>query len=172
MIYEKLLVLRKIGGRYERRQKEEVLRQRVLSTIQAINSATQQKHGALPRESPYGNAMLSVPINQETAGTSQRQKPSERQPDESGNSLFSMPSQRALIASAAIDVRRLWGSILSGKSSSGEQDLFCTVCEEVRPHLCSEEVVKNRTSKLRAYGNAINAEAAKAFIDSYIEAVS
>ncbi|CNI13105.1 C-5 cytosine-specific DNA methylase [Yersinia mollaretii] len=172
VIYEKLLVLRKIGGRYERRQKEEVLRQRVLSTIQAINSATQQKHGALPRESPYGNAMLSVPINQETAGTSQRQKPSERQPDESGNSLFSMPSQRALIASAAIDVRRLWGSILSGKSSSGEQDLFCTVCEEVRPHLCSEEVVKNRTSKLRAYGNAINAEAAKTFIESYMEAVS
>ncbi|EKN5942624.1 DNA cytosine methyltransferase, partial [Yersinia enterocolitica] len=32
--------------------------------------------------------------------------------------------------------------------------------------------ITNRVGRLRAYGNAINAEAAKVFIESYMEAVS
>ena len=52
-------------------------------------------------------------------------------------------------------------------TSEPEQDLFCPVCQHVGTHFCEEEVGKDRTGRLRAYGNAIDAEATKAFIEAY-----
>jgi DNA (cytosine-5)-methyltransferase 1 len=50
-----------------------------------------------------------------------------------------------------------------------KQHLFCPVCAGMGPHQCGEEVDGGRVGKLRAYGNAINAEAARVFIESAMD---
>jgi DNA (cytosine-5)-methyltransferase 1 len=93
---------------------------------------------------------------------------------------------------------RVWQSICGKEPPTNSQDMFCRVCEKVRSHIGRETVVeaindslglvrdqssgrytispliekgkgKGRVARLRGYGNAIVAEVAIAFIESYLE---
>ena len=55
------------------------------------------------------------------------------------------------------------------RAAKEKQNLFCPMCKRVGAHICVEEAGK-RVGSLRGYGNAINAEAAKAFITAFMEA--
>jgi hypothetical protein len=50
-----------------------------------------------------------------------------------------------------------------------EQYLFCPVCAGMGPHKCQQEMGPQRNGRLRAYGNAICAEAAIEFIKIAME---
>jgi hypothetical protein len=47
-----------------------------------------------------------------------------------------------------------------------EFNMFCPVCAGMGTHQRIEEVGGSRVGRLRAYGNAINAEAARVFIEA------
>ena len=66
-------------------------------------------------------------------------------------------------------MRGVWEQLYRSLTSEPQQDLFCPLCKRVGPQECSEEVGGSRVGRLRAYGNAINAEAARIFIESFIE---
>lgn len=122
-------------------------------------------------EALQSELMQSVRVIREYRGSSHRQKPVQQQHRELGAALSKVPSQRTQGSDFDVYLRRLQSLIQSAKPSEQEQDLLCPVCERIWPHLCEKEMV-SRAAELRGYGNAINAEVARIFIESAMEAIA
>ncbi|MEG6502520.1 MULTISPECIES: DNA cytosine methyltransferase [unclassified Desulfovibrio] len=168
VVYEGMYFLRKVSDWNEGREQKEVLQQRVLSFAQTINAFNKQEHSALSCQRDEGFSLRNLQQYNQPTGSPQRLESVERFTTELTDPMLKMPPQDSL-QRAAFCVRRLWEGIQSGITQEQEQDMFCPVCQRMGAHVCTEEVVKNRVGRLRGYGNAINAEQAKAFIEAFME---
>jgi len=160
--YEDMLLLRDIPSRNERRSKEEVLLQRMHDQSSLAESTHQQEYGSLSSEKKEEIFMREVRREVESSGSSQGQKPTERQQIQPGDALSELPLSRAR-GKQDVVMRRLWRGVQGCVPSEQEQDLFCPVCERVGPHQCSKEMA-SRVGELRGFGNALVAPQAEEFI--------
>ena len=146
----------------------QILQSRMLQVAQTGATFDQQKHGALSGACFCENKDLcSLWLDGACPSAPRGSECFERFAGQFGAPLFDLPYERAF-ERTVIDMRRLWQSIQSGVASEQqEQNLFCGVCENVGPHLCSKEMGGSRVGRLRAYGNAINAEQATEFIKCF-----
>jgi hypothetical protein len=155
--------VRKINGRNERREPAEVL----LSILHGKSLCGGDPKGRQKESSisdKKNGEVQQVRIERESAASSCGRKHQEQRPAESGSSLPVMPPVTPQDDTTGY-VRSLLERIFSAQEA--EQDLFCPVCEGVGPHKCEKEMGR-RVGMLKAYGNAINLEAAQAFIETTI----
>lgn len=170
VIYEGVHSLRNVPERDQRLGTEEILRQGMLQAASFVATAHEQKHGAL--QSPgcgKEQVLQSLRGGEEIGSAPPRPKRTERQPEQPGEDLLGLSRPGAPESFADIDMRGVWGELHRSLASEPKQDMFCPLCKRVGSQECVEEVGGSRVGRLRAYGNAINAEAATQFIASYLE---
>ena len=169
VIHEGVHSLRKIGRGHEERIEKKVLQQGMLQAASIVLSSYKQKHRALQSQKGGGEQGLQqMRKHSEFAGPPSRSEPFERPAEQSGAPLPKMPSPRASRGDPEVDMRSVWDDLYSSLAQEPEQDLFCPVCEGMGTHQCFEEMGGSRVGMLKAYGNAIVAEQAAAFIRSYM----
>lgn len=163
-----VLVLRRQPDRLEGCSQEDLLRQGMLPATPADRARLEQEHGALPRKEGSATEMLSsLPFDTEPARTPHRQGSNERRPDEPAGAVPSVSRAGAFGSDAEVDMCSVQNRIYRAVTQEPEQDLFCPVCKRMGSHFCEEEMGGDRVGRLRAYGNAICAEAAETFIRAY-----
>lgn len=170
VIYEGMHSLRNVPGRDKRCGSEEILRQGMLQAASFVAAAHEQEHRALPGASCGKEQILqSMRGNYETGSASSGPGRTERQSEQLGENLFGLSRPRAPGNLSNLNMRSVWDELHRSLASEPKQDLFCPLCKRVGPQECAEEVGGERVGRLRAYGNAINAQAAQEFIGAYLD---
>jgi hypothetical protein len=158
-----LCYVRKINGRNERREPAEIL----LSILHGKSLRGGYPEGREEKGSvsdKKNEEVQQMRFNGESATSSLGRRHQEQRSIEPGSALPEV-SQITPQDNTTGYVRSLLERIFSAQEA--EQDLFCPVCEGVGAHKCEKEMGK-RAGMLKAYGNCINVEAAKTFIEATI----
>ena len=161
ILNHELCYVQKINDRNERREPSEVLHAILHGGgLCGGNSERRQEAGSISDKE--NGRMQSMQVCGESTAAPQGWRHEEQRLVESGNPMSEV-SLGASYVDASSNVHSLLERVFS--TSQEKQNLFCPVCEEVGPHKCEKEMAR-RIGMLKAYGNAINAEAATQFIRS------
>jgi hypothetical protein len=168
-VNERLLELQRITLRHEGRKSSEVLFDELPRKAQD-ELAAKQKHGPSAGAANSPRKELQSMRGDAHTGASQGSEPSQQRSNESRGAVFSLPPQGTLRTTSVVELRDLPNAVSGSESPQSQQGLQgCAVCGRVGAHLRTASLAPNRVGRLRAYGNAIVAPAAQAFVEAVME---
>jgi hypothetical protein len=170
-IDENLRRLLEAAGRHEGRESSEVLLHGV--HVEGLHETTDDCSGW----SLSGAALLqskgvrNVLCDESPGATSPRRGRHEQRAVECGDLVPAVSLEDAREAGTAFDMRGLRDPLHSGKPPEPQQNLLCGMCGRMGADLREATLGTNRVGRLRAYGNAIVAQAATEFIGAYLDMI-
>jgi DNA (cytosine-5)-methyltransferase 1 len=118
-----------------------------------------------------GDAVQSVSVNDPSGAPPSRRESDEQLAGEHRNPLRQVPSSTPCATPPDIGMRDLQEGVHGEITPEQSQSVLCDLCGGMGANLRQATLVGNRVGRLRAYGNAINAQAAAEFIRSAREAI-
>jgi len=168
-INENMLELRHRFNQDERRSKEEILLHGLLKSTQDFGTKNEKHRAPASEANNKGDSVQSVRGYGESTQSPQGQEPAKQRPSKFGGAVFDAPSQRTCNEHASFSVCGVREDIYSSIASEPQQDLQCGVLGCMGEDVRQTKVGSSRVTSLRAYGNAINAPAAQAFIECVMQ---